>query len=119
MLIKDNKLDIEEFKTFFDKLKWLKLPRKLGQNHTEHFYVGKYEDDERIIKITLRPSLRMQVSESFKNYTLRGELAPKDYKQETCNWGATIEVIASKSMAEKILEVCEELPEKTKQVLEW
>jgi len=103
MLIKNGNLDFEELKSFFKELEWKKVPRKLGPDHLDFFYVGYYESDEKIVEIKVRPSLRMQVTESFKNrIATTGKEPPKEYKGILANFGSTIEVVIDKSVIEKL-----------------
>ena len=103
MLIKDGNLDFKEFKKFFMKLEWKKVPRKLGPDHSQFFYVAKYEDEEKIIKVTIRPSNVMQLSESFKNRVINtGKAPPKGYKGALADFGTTVEVRVDQSVITKL-----------------
>jgi len=105
MLIENEKLNIEEFKSLAPTLNWLKLPRKLGPNHTEYFYSSKYEDSSTIIKVTIRPSLWMSVSESFKNrMPMDGSIPKPDYKGPVVEWGSYAEMAIDESVLNKIKE---------------
>lgn len=119
MLIEKEQLNIEEFKKFFNKMEWIRYPRKLGVNHVDYFYVGIYEDSGIIVKASIRPSLRMQLFESFKGRTLDGEIPAPDYKGKTCEWGSSVTVNVDGSFFEKVKSVSKEpTPTKT-QTLSW
>jgi len=92
MLIKDNQLNNAEFKKFFPKLSWERVPRELSKKHTDYFYVGTYEDKKVKIKASIRPSKIMQLSESFKGFDKNGKKAPKGYRGETYEFGSTVEI---------------------------
>lgn len=101
MLIKDFKLDVEEFKSFYTKIKWQKAPRKLTHDHVDYFYVGEYSDEERVIRISIRPSKRMQISESFKGFDKAGKKLENN-PEKGVNFGTTVEVVISEATLEKI-----------------
>jgi hypothetical protein len=119
MLIKDKQLDINEFKRFYRQITWQKLPRQLNENHTDYFYIGQYEDEDRIIKITLRPNNSMQVSESFKGYSKDGHKLPSHKKHEGVNWGTTVQLRIDEKAFEKIKEIAKEKPKINTQFLTW
>lgn len=115
MLIKDNKLDVEEFKSIFNTLTWIKAPRHLSPKVTEYFYIGTYEDADKIIKIKLRPSKRLQITESTKGHDKYGNKISNGGHE----FGQTIEVLAENSLIEKIHQAAKPLEPKTKQVVNW
>lgn len=119
MLIENEQLNVAKFKEFFNKLSWTRVPRKLGVNHTDYFFIGTYEDDEIIVKASIRPSLRMQVFESFKNRTLEGEIPPEGYKGRLCEWGSSLTVKVDESFFAKVKAVSSELQPVKMQKLEW
>ena len=119
MLIENNELNVEEFKAFFNNITWYRVPRKLNNDHSEYYYIGSYEDDNIIVKASVRPSLRMQIFETFKNRTLDGEIPPPDYKGRLCEWGASTTVQLTESVLNKILSVCQDLPVKKTQTMTW
>jgi len=105
MLIENGNLDFEEFKKFLNKLEWKKVPRKLGPDHSEYFYIANYEDEEKKIRIQVRPSLRMKVTESFKNRTIHGNIPPEGYRGQLVDFGSTAEVLIDKSVIEKLKKI--------------
>jgi hypothetical protein len=120
MLIKDQQLDMGEFKTFYKQMLWRRVPRKLSDNHSDYFYVGTFEDAERIIRISVRPSMRMQVSESFKGYMANGQKAPAGYDPaKLVEYGTTVEVMIDGSVLDKIKEVAVENPQAQTQNVKW
>lgn len=119
MLIEENKLNIDYFKLIFDSIIWKKKIRVLSENRKEVFYIGKFENEDKVIKITIRPSMRMQVSESFKNRTLEGKVPPKDFKGQLCEFGSTIEVIVDKSVVDQISQKSKNYETEKPQVISW
>ena len=120
MLITDDKLNYKEFKDFFQQLSWIKYPRKLGVNHIDYFYVGQYDDEQKVIKVVARPSLRMQISESFKNRTDEGKIPPEGFpRNKLCTWGTTIEVLITEEFFKNLETISISPPKVTKQVVEW
>lgn len=119
MLIENEQLNIVEFKLMFDKLSWIRVPRKLGPNHKDFFYIASYEDDKIIVKASVRPSLRMQIFESFKNRTLEGEIPTETYKGKLCEWGSSVIVKIDEHFLNRVKEVSKDLlPTKT-QIVSW
>lgn len=111
MLIEEGKLNIEEFKKFYHKLEWLKAPRVLGTRHKDFFFVGKYEDKETIVEVSIRPSMRMQIKEIFKNLVKATGKKPtedKKYsKKDLANFGQCVEVLIDEHFKNKIEELAE------------
>jgi hypothetical protein len=107
MLIEDGKLNLDEFKARFDEFTWIKVPRQLGPNHTDFFFVCKHEDEDWIIEIKTRPSKRMKVSESYKHCDIKGNIVPKETKEKFV-FGTTVEVVISDSVLDKISQVAKE-----------
>lgn len=119
MLIENEQLNILNFKEFFPKLTWTRIPRKLGVNHRDFFYIGSYEDDKIIVKASIRPSLRMQVFETFKNRTVDGEIPPPGHKGKLCDWGGSVTVKVDENFFSKIKEVSVEMSLPKIQTLSW
>jgi len=120
MLIKDQILNIKEFKQFFKKLDWVRVPRTLTQDHTDYFYVGLYEDEELLVKVSIRPSLYMQVFETFKNRTVEGKVADKGTtSQRLVNWSSSVEVLVDDSFMKKVKSVAKEQKLNTHQTVSW
>ena len=118
-LIKDSALDISSFKEFFDQIKWLRVPRTLGLDHAQFFYLGSYEDSEKRVKITLRPSMYMAVEETLKNRTKTGEAPVDSYRGTLYDYGSSVEVKIDDSMLEKIKSIAKEQPATSPQKLTW
>lgn len=120
MLIEDEKLNIEEFKSMFDSFDWIKAPRKLTKKITEYFYIGKYEDSDKIIRVTIRPSMRMQIIETFKNRHPRtGAPVKEDYKGETVQFGSCVETLITENLLDKIKKEAVTNKKKTIQTIDW
>lgn len=102
MLIKDGNLDIKEFKSMMTKFNWRRVPRWFGPDRKDVFYIVKYEDEEKKIEVSVRPSLRMKVNESFKNYTTKGAPAPENYTGTTVDWGTSVEVLIDEKFLNEI-----------------
>lgn len=120
MLIENNKLNIEEFKAFFDSINWKRVPRNLGQDHSEYFYIGSYEDDDKIVQVTIRPSKIMAVSETFKRRMISdGSIPPEGFKGQVVNWGSSVEVRVDDKFLEAVVKAAKPLPPRENQVLTW
>ena len=120
MLIKNKEFDLPEFKKFYKKMNWIKAPRKLGEKYTDYFYIGKYEDDEKIINISIfTPAMEMQVTESFKGFDKNGKKVSKEYKGKTYQFGTTVQVRITESFLDKIKEISKFRPENKKQIISW
>jgi len=119
MLVKEDKLNLEEFKKIYKDLEWLRVPRTLGVDHSEYFYVGKKYSDDHRINVQVRPTMRMKVAESFKKYDRNGkEVDPKRAK-EVFWFGSTVEVVIDNSVLDKIKEIAVEKKEDLKQKVSW
>ena len=120
MLINNSELNFAEFKEFFPKINWLKLPRKLGVNHTEFFYKGTYEDDSIRIDITVRPSKIMAVAETFKKRMPNdGSIPIEGYRGQVVEWGSSVEIKVSDTFILDIEAVAGSFVNKATKVLEW
>jgi len=119
MLISEGKLDFNKFKETYKSLKWVRVPRQLGPNHSDFFYVGSLKDKSHTINIQVRPSMRMKVSESFKKYDRNGkELETKN--EESLFWfGSTVEVIIDDTVLDKIKKVATHKLDNDKQKVSW
>lgn len=115
MLIKDNKFNLDHFKEIYKTLNWQKAPRKLGPDHSEFFYVGTFENDEKRINIQIRPSMRMKVMESFKGFDKNG----KKIKDGQFNFGTTVEILIDEDFAKKIKEIASVKTEDGIQKVVW
>jgi len=105
MLIEKQRLNEQAFKDFFSKLNWKRYPRQLSAKVKEYFYLGTYEDESVIIKVKVRPTLRMEINESFKGFDRDGQKVRKGYKGKTYSFGTTVEVLVDKKFMNKIKSV--------------
>lgn len=120
MLIKDGQLDVIQFKSFFDELKWVSKKRKTAQNKKpEVFYLGVYENAEKKISISVRPTLWMRVTESQKNMTPSGEKPSENYKGPLVDYGTSVEVKIDQSIIDQILKVSKERERSKPQTVSW
>jgi hypothetical protein len=120
MLIENGKLNIDEFKAFFPNINWKRVPRKLGPNHSEFFHMGNYEDPEKIIAITIRPSKIMAVSETFRNRLPTDGSVPKEgYRGQLVDWGSTVEVRVDESFLKAVADAAKPMPVREHQTVSW
>lgn len=120
MLIINSILDISEFKVLFPSIVWTKLPRTLGVDHKEYFYTGLYEDDEKRVNITIRPSKIMAISENFKKRMPQDGSIPKEgYNGMLVEWGSSTEVKIDDKLIAEIDMKAGLLAPRVKQVIEW
>lgn len=120
MLIKNGNLDSAAFKDFFEKLEWKKVPRVLSKKIKEHFFIGFYEDDKMKVEISVRPSKRMQVKESFKNRLKNGN-EPKNPEDPNAiyTFGTSVEILVEDSFIKHLQKIAK-TPEIIKiQKLDW
>jgi hypothetical protein len=118
-LITNSKLDINNFKKTFKDLVWTKLPRKLGKDHQDFFYIAEYSDEEKYVKIVVKPHLEMCITESYKNYTIDGKPAPENYKGARCDWGHYTEVRIDNKLLDKIKKIAKNKKDKETQTITW
>ena len=118
MLIEDGKLNQEEFKLMFDKMTWIKAPRS-NVNQKDLFYFGTYEDDDIKIYAAVRPSMRMEISETFKKRDVNGLIPPETYKGRFYECGTTVEILINNNFIDKIEEVCHFEKKEVRQKIEW
>lgn len=119
MLIIDGKLNFAGFKRFYKKMDWVEAHRKLSENKSDSFFVGTFEDSKKKIKVIVRPSMIMMLSESVKNMTEEGKKPDRAYKGKLCEFGTTIEVKIDNIFLDKIKkEVIDFVPNKT-QTISW
>jgi hypothetical protein len=116
----NNKLNMDVFKDLFFSIKWTKLPRVLGPNHTDYFYTGVLEDAERRIAITVRPTQIMAVSENLKGrHPQNGAVPDENYKGMLVEWGYYVEVKVPDSFMKDLDEWSQVPIANAAQVLEW
>ena len=102
LITKENTLDAVVFKERLAEFKWLRVPRNLTQDHQDHFYIVNYEDEDYKIRISIRPSKLMSVSESYKHCNLKGDRVSKEYKGEKFTFGRNVEVQLGTNILTKI-----------------
>lgn len=118
-LIQNSKLNIKAFKEFFPNLDWIKAPRSLTSKHVDYFYIGKYEDEYKKVKIVIRPSGRMAITESLKNRDINTGEIPKKNSAKVGDWGTYLEVIIDEKVLEKVREAAKTKPKMEKQTITW
>jgi len=117
MLIEDGKLNTQEFKKRYKSFDWIRVPRQLGTDHKEFFYIASYEDQDWKISIKTRPSMRMSVSETYKHCDIKGNKI--DHNSTTkYEFGTSIELVITQNTLEQIKEVAKELPPISSQELD-
>ena len=109
MLIEDGKLNTQEFKLRYQSFDWIRVPRQLGPDHKEYFYIANYEDEDWKISIKTRPSMRMSVSESYKHCDVKGNKVDPATTTKY-EFGTSIEVVITENTLEQIRKVAKELP---------
>ena len=112
-------LDLVVFKEMVNELPWYKKIRKLGSVE-QTFFIATLETDEKIIHISIRPSKRMQISESFKNRDTEGRAIPEGRQvREVVNFGATVEILVDDSLINKINSIAKDYVKPKQQVISW
>jgi hypothetical protein len=107
-----NKLRVKKFKEFFREMNWVLAKRKLGIATTQEFLVGSYEDDEKAIHATIRPSKRMQVKEFLKNVDDFGQ-KNTDERKNSMNFGRSAHVVVGDNLIKEIKKISKKI-KKTK-----
>lgn len=115
-------LNIKAFKKVIPTLKWVKKPRKIGDIE-EMWYRGDYEDDTKIIQVVVRPSMRMQVTETYKN-RLKNGTAPKEGQKPSAttpfmNFGCTSQVLVDEDFVKHIDSIAKPFQKKQVQKISW
>jgi len=118
-MIHDNELNIKEFKEFFPELDWIKVPRKLSEEVSDYFYVGTYETEDRRVHVSVRPSMRMQITDTNKKCTKNGDEPLESYNGRFYQYSSSVEVLVESSLISKIEEVAKELPKQKNQTVSW
>ncbi len=109
-LIKDNELIKDAFKNKAKQMEWQYTIKKYG-NKEHTYYVGKYEDDEKIMVVKIRPSRTMSVMESYKNYSSQGKIVEH---------GTSVEVRISEDFLKKLIKMVKpSLIKSTCSKMEW
>ena len=119
MLIINNALDIKAFKESLEDITWTRYERKLSENRKDIFIVGKLDKTDESLKVTIRPSNVMSVTEVYRRYSLDGRKVDDKYEGKTCDWGASVEVRIDDSLRQKIESICTERIASKQQVISW
>jgi hypothetical protein len=120
----NKELNISEFKKAIKSLRWEKHERKLGIS-VETWYIGLYEDDKKIIQVSIRPTKRMQVSETFKLRKPNGtapsekELNNPTARNKLVDYGCTAQVKVDDSFVQMIKNIAVKPKKKQIQELSW
>lgn len=112
-LIKNGQLDVDFFKSIFSDIKWLRAPRKLNNEVSDFWHIGKCSLDDGAIEVTIKvsPDKCMRVVENqVRAYKTTG--GKRD-------WGAYVEVVVGDSLFNKIVETAEELPSQAAKKVDW
>jgi len=118
-MIQDNELNVKEFKDFFCNLEWIKVPRTLSNETSDYFYVGTYETEDRKVHVSVRPSMRMQITDTNKKCTKNGDTPLDTYNGRFYHYSTSAEVLVEKSLINKIESVAKELPKQKNQTVSW
>ena len=65
LIKKDKTLNLSQFKKLIKTMDWKRAVRKSGEK-LEYFYLGRKDTEDKLITVTIRPSLSMTVTEMFK-----------------------------------------------------
>lgn len=117
MLIEDGKLNIDEFKSRFRSFSWLKVPRELGVDHKDFFYIAEYNDDDWKISIKTRPSMYMSISETYKHCDVKGNKIDPNSTTKY-EFGSSIEVKITENTLKEINSIAKELEPTVNQELD-
>ena len=107
-------LDTSALKSLFYDLEWIYVPRQLSEKFKDFYYVGKYEDNDRIIFVKVRPTKQANITESLIDAVPAGGSGGK-----AANYGSYCCVKVENSFLDKIKEVAKEQPRIDKQSLSW
>ena len=123
MIIENDKINVEELKKLVPQMNWIYAPRVLSIKHTDHFYIGNFENDNKKVSITIRPSMRMEVKETYKNRVHNtGELPDpkKKYKLgELTDFGYYAQAVVETSFLDKVKELAVANKGKDTQKIGW
>lgn len=117
-----NELNQNEFKQQFKEIDWVKVTRKIGTAE-EIWYTGHYEDDKKKVKAVVRPSLRMQLTETFKNMLANGTSPKKGQKPTKTSpfveYGSTVQVLVDSNFISEVEKIAKEPTKKKIQKISW
>jgi len=112
-------LNIKTFKEQLELFPWTKKIRKLG-NQEQVFYIATLNTDTKTIHISIRPTLRMQLSESFKNRDTEGRAIKEGSRpREVVSFGSTVEVLVDSTLINKIESIAKDIELKKPVVVSW
>lgn len=112
-------LDSENFKKIVFDLKWTKKIRTMG-NISQVFYSGILENEDKKIHVSIRPSMVMRVTESFKNRDIEGRAIKENQRpREIVNFGSTVEIRIDNSFLNKVEEIANNEEKKQPEVFKW
>lgn len=115
-------LNEEELKNLLPKINWIKKIRKVGSIE-ETWYRGDLEDNDRKIKLVIRPSMRMQVIETYKDRLMNGVAPKKGQKPSKAtpfvDYGCSCQVLVSEEFVNKIDQLAKDFKRKPLQKISW
>lgn len=112
-------LNVIKLKQIVPTLKWTKKIRKMG-SISQIFYSGIYENEDKKIHISVRPSMMMRVIETFKNRDTEGRAIPEGKKpREIVNFGSTVEIRIDQSFLDKIASLANDEEKDKPVILSW
>jgi len=120
MLIEDNLLNVKEFKKLVKKFKWVKYVKVTSPEKSETYYSATFKEGVREVKISIRPSGIMQISESEAKYNQMGkEVDLNTYKKEIFSFGTTIRVRLDDTFLKKIDKLAKPFKKDVLQDIKW
>lgn len=115
-------LDIELFKKYISKIDWIKK-EEIIKDLKQITYRGDFEDENKKIKVIIRPTKWMQIHEIFKNRLQNGVPPEKDFKPSRTNplvdFGCSCQVFVDDSFVEKIDTLAKEFKRNPVQKVSW
>lgn len=102
-LIKNNNtLDTEVFKHEYANYTWYKVPRVLTQDHQDYFYIVKSDDTNSALKIVIRPSKMMAITETNKNCDINGNTLEENSTKKKFEFSKYVEVKVGEKLLKEI-----------------
>ena len=118
MLIENNKFNLKEFKKIYKSMNWKKVCRKTGSS-MDFFYIGILDNENKKIKVKIRPSMRMMVEETGKNFDKNGIALKENYDGIKYEFGTTIEVLINEKFLSQIQKLCKDTNENNIEKVNW
>jgi hypothetical protein len=106
-------LNTSALKDYFNKINWIYVPRQLSEKFKDFFYIGTYQDDDRVIRIKVRPTKQANITESLV------DAVATSGGRGTANHGDYCCVKVEDSFLDKIKSVAKEMPRRKQQTLSW